>query len=316
MVPKSQPKTRFSDLTPKVGGKDLSEMVKIWRETAISEVRLKLMSDLKTKNLGFTEIENFSLGLQYSLKSDKMRENNKPTQKVVAAAMGLKIQDEIHHQKELKKKREQKKKWLSTRFHQNTLTYRKVIKYLREQARNVKNKQMDKNKKKLNHLDRKQKENEEDRLSMAPTGMENFSHLSVFSSIKYDGIEPDKIKVPKIGEIVLTPDEEKILRRNPKFAILEPLHENTLKVEMEKAYAKMRMDLRDEEQEEKTGTEQKQEEGTRVENGEKETEMRELESKGRQIYDPITNTYDDRKRRVTDLAECSRVTLPKPLGVT
>ena len=43
--------------------------------------------------------------------------------------------------------------------------------------------------------------------------------------------------------------------------------------------------------------------------------MRELEAKNRQIYDPITNTYDDRNRRATDLKECSRVTLPKPISV-
>jgi hypothetical protein len=29
---------------------------------------------------------------------------------------------------------------------------------------------------------------------------------------------------------------------------------------------------------------------------------------------PITRTFDDRKRRATDLQECSRITLPKPLS--
>ena len=33
----------------------------------------------------------------------------------------------------------------------------------------------------------------------------------------------------------------------------------------------------------------------------------------RQVYDPVEKIYDDRKRRVTDLKECSRVTLPRPL---
>ena len=39
----------------------------------------------------------------------------------------------------------------------------------------------------------------------------------------------------------------------------------------------------------------------------------EIEAKARQIYDPENKVFDDRKRRVTDLKECSRVTLPKPL---
>ena len=39
----------------------------------------------------------------------------------------------------------------------------------------------------------------------------------------------------------------------------------------------------------------------------------ELDAQCRQIFDPVGKVYDDRKRRVMDLAECSRVTLPKPL---
>ena len=41
--------------------------------------------------------------------------------------------------------------------------------------------------------------------------------------------------------------------------------------------------------------------------------MEELEIRSRMTFDPINRIYDDRKRRVTDLDECSRVTLPKPL---
>lgn len=39
------------------------------------------------------------------------------------------------------------------------------------------------------------------------------------------------------------------------------------------------------------------------------------DAKTRQTFDPINKIYDDRKRRVTDLAECSRVTLPKPMQI-
>ena len=43
--------------------------------------------------------------------------------------------------------------------------------------------------------------------------------------------------------------------------------------------------------------------------------VEEAEAVSRQIYDPVRKEYDDRCRRATDLKECSRVTLPKPLGV-
>ena len=42
--------------------------------------------------------------------------------------------------------------------------------------------------------------------------------------------------------------------------------------------------------------------------------LEELEARFRQTYDPEQKVYDGRKRRVTDLKENNRVTLPKPLG--
>ena len=46
---------------------------------------------------------------------------------------------------------------------------------------------------------------------------------------------------------------------------------------------------------------------------EKEEELEKLDAMSRQIYDRKERRYDDRKRRVTDLKECARVTLPRHL---
>ena len=104
MAPISPKQTKFSDITSKyLEGKDLSEMEKLWKDIAASEVRIKLMSEIMKKQVGFNDIENFSLGLEYNLKSDKLKgEYTKPTKPIIQAAMGLKIRDEGHHQKELK----------------------------------------------------------------------------------------------------------------------------------------------------------------------------------------------------------------------
>ena len=65
---------------------------------------MSMMSELKDKKVGLNDIENFSIGLQYNLKSDKMKDQqNKPTEKIIRAAMTMKQQDENHHQKELKR---------------------------------------------------------------------------------------------------------------------------------------------------------------------------------------------------------------------
>ena len=64
----TQPNKQFSDNTS-IEGKELGELKKLWRDIAASEVRLKMMSDLKQLKLGFNEIEQFSLGQQYDFKS-------------------------------------------------------------------------------------------------------------------------------------------------------------------------------------------------------------------------------------------------------
>ena len=258
----SDPSYKFkllSDITSKIEGKNLGEMRNLWRDIASSEMRLAMMSELKGKNLGFNEVENFSLGMKYNFKSEKMKDlKDKPTEKVIEAAMTTKMRDEVHHHYELRRKREMKKKRLGEEHHPKTKTYKKIIQYLREEAAEVKREQSEKNKKKMEHLEKKFRETEDDEMK-APQGMEDYSHLSVFNE-KFEKIERDKIKVPRVGEIQLTEEEEKILQRHPKFAVVQNLQEDTIKEEMEKAYSIVRMELRDEDgQEEENRQEEKTE---------------------------------------------------------
>ena len=56
--------------------------------------------------------------MKYSFKSDKMRkQNDKPIEKVVEAAMSVKIKDERYHQRELHRRRDNKKKRLGEQHH-------------------------------------------------------------------------------------------------------------------------------------------------------------------------------------------------------
>ena len=105
------------------------------------------------------------------------------------------MRDEIHHHCELKRKRELKKKRLGEQYHPNTKTYKKVIQYLREEAAEVKRMQGEKNKKKIEHLEKKYRETGEEEMK-APQGMEEVSHLSVFDEEKFEKIERDKIVTP------------------------------------------------------------------------------------------------------------------------
>ena len=303
-------------------------MQQVWRDTAASEMRMNLITDLKGKNLGFNEIENFSLGLRYNFKSEKMQElKDKPLKSVIQAAMATKMQDEIHFYYELRKKREIQKKRLAKKYHPNTKTYKKIINYLREQAAEMKRIQGEKYRSKVEHIENNYRDTQEEDLA-APESMKDFSHLSVFIEEKFDEIRMDKMEIPRIGEIQLSTEEEAILRRSPKFSVLQDLQENTIREDMEKAYSLVRMELREEDEdnkdEEKTRRMEESDTASfktpeeRSEDAAKQEKLRkekEEAAKTRQVYDPIEKRYDERRRRVTDLAECSRVTLPKPLSI-
>ena len=84
----SSPKPKHSDFTPIVGGENLSAMGGLWREIAVSEMRLEMLKELRTLNVGYQEIEEFSLGLTYQFKSQKMKDaRNEPNKELIKAAM-------------------------------------------------------------------------------------------------------------------------------------------------------------------------------------------------------------------------------------
>ena len=307
--PSHNPETKHikhSDITSRLDGWELGGMVKLWKECATSEARIKLIADLKNKKLGFNEIEQFGLGLKYSLKSKKLTENKeKPIENVIQAAMRLKLIDEIQHNKELKREKNIERRKLAKIHHQQTETYKRTMRYLKQEAEKERREQTLKSKNKVEHLDKRYREREikEEDTGMPP-GMEEMGHLSAFSEEKYERIEKKETKVHRIGDIELTKEEEMILKRSPKFSIPTRLEEDTMHKEMEKAYSMMRMELREEEEMEENDTDEN-----------KEQQMKENEARMRQVYDPLEKRYDEGKRRVTDLEECNRVVLPKPLSV-
>ena len=312
----SQNPNQSSSYTSPEEGPDLGELKKLWREGACSEERLNLMTELRNRKIGFNEIEMFSLGLEYNLKSTKMKDSKKPTQKIVTTVMEMKIRDEAQHLREIRKKKQKMRKWLEKTMEPKIHQYKRMIKELRREAEMARQSSREKNWKKLEHLEKKYGETEEEK-NEPPTGMEHLSHLSIFRNRKFEEIEVTETEVKKIGEVTITEEEERILRRTPKFAIPERLLEDSLREDMEKAYAKMRMELMDEEtEEEELNPELTKPIIETEEEKEKLAKNKEYEAKSRQVYDPIEDTYDDRNRKVTDLVECSRITLPKPLSIT
>ena len=109
--------------------------------------------------------------------------------------------------------------------------------------------------------------------------------------------------------MILTNNERIVLRLPPKFAIEENLPEDGIALDEELAFAKARMTINKEEEE-------KLDDDNIIEVDEEEEMEREKdEARTRQIYDARERRFNDQKRRVTDLSECARVTLPKPMGI-
>jgi hypothetical protein len=87
------------------------------------------------------------------------------------------------------------------------------------------------------------------------------------------------------------------------------LPEGGLALDGELAYGKARMTINREEDEKLDDVDEGIEEDE-----EERIETEKDEARARQIYNPIERKFDDQKRRVTDLSECGRVTLPKPMS--
>jgi hypothetical protein len=158
------------------------------------------------------------------------------------------------------------------------------------------------------------RKNEEEKVDKIPESLKNLGleELSIFSKKKYEDKPVEHYEPEIIGEIDLHDHERLILMLPPKFSIEENLPKDGLVIEEEMAYAKIRMTINKEVEEkldeEDEGLGQEGEDDT-----EGEEEQEKIEAEARQVYNPRRRIFDDRKRRATDLKECARVTLPRPM---
>ena len=287
-------------------GLDLSAKREIWEELARTEMRLQLMTELIKLKVGFADVEEFNLNLKGNLKNPNSgRIGEMLEYKLVRPVMEVKMRDEQVTKTKLIRARNKARTKLSKTLGKNTKRYRTKIRSFQEKARGIKNEFRELYQDKLEHLKLKYREDKEEQMDRVPDEIEEFVHLSVFDREKYARLETKSYEATCVGEITLPSEQMSILKMHPKFAIVEDLKEGGLVFEQELSYAKLRITIQKELDE-------------RLENEkeltqEEEEKLEELDAKSRMTFDPINKIYDDRQRRVTDLDECSRVTLPRPL---
>ena len=285
-----------------IGGYSRREAGRIWRNLAESESRINLLKVLIKEGRGLKEIEDFNMGLASKFKSKKFqRLNNQPsiTGKAIVPVMKMKLADEQSYHRELVYIRNKYRKDLARRLGNNSRKFKNVIADLRQEAKKTKKESTEKFKEKTAHIRKKYSRNTQEE-NEVPEDLQEYTNLKIFNKEEYENIQPDSYEIKVIGEVELTEEEKSVLTLHPKFCILDKLTHSDFEHEQEAAFAKLRM--------EKT----KDEEYSEM-NKEEIEEAQEVDAKSRQVYNPSDKIYDSRRRRVTDLKECSRITLPKPL---
>ena len=303
------PKFQQSDFykTPSqalLGGKERRVAVKTWTNLARSETRINLMRILVKEGRGVAELEHFNLGIASKFRSLKFQEQeeSKVRVKILTPAMRVKIADEQCYQRELRAEKTRIRRQLESKTGKNSRTLRKVIAELRQEAKKVKQEYTQKFKAKNEHLKKKfnlENDKKSDQAEV-PEDIQEFEDVIALDKKKYENLQPDSYEIKIIGDVKLTSEEEAVLKLHPKFCVLENLTRTGLEQEQEAALAKLRMEI-NKENEQKGMTEEEIQ------------ESQEDEARGRQVFDPSDKKYDARKRKVTDLRECARITLPKPL---
>ena len=127
----------------------------------------------------------------------------------------------------------------------------------------------------------------------------------------------EEVKVETIGKVKLDKDEKELLKLPPKFAVRKKLNSVAMEVDSEMCMAKVRYqkkkeDLVKEFEDEETEENNKKRMKLKSEEIEDLEVLERLNAEARRIYDPINRIFDHAKKRVTDLNENAKVSLPKP----
>ena len=292
--------------------------IKTWQKVSTSECRLSMMIDLRRMNVGFGDMENFDLKLNSKFRSHfyKERVQNVGSQsKLVQEAMQIIIRDEEKYLNELYREKEKIRKEYGRIYKKNSRTYRRIMNELKNEANKISQEMNKKYKAKIEHLRKKYREEEKEKIKKLPKGLEDFSTLRVFDEDAFEQILVESYEVLIIGDLEIDEDEQNALKLPPKFSVMEDLLKGGMEFDQETAFAKIRMEIQREIDEDLQGDEEEADQGQDDDEEDEELRMKsdEIMAQARQPYDPVGGVYDDRRRRVTDLKECAKVTLPKPL---
>ena len=237
--------------------------------------------------------------------------------KVVESAMRFKYKDEVRNRKKLVTEKLKMRKKINGELGERSNSGRRMLRHLHGVAEKKKEELREKYEKKIEHLGLKYERNKDKEKDRLPPEMIEFEGIMVLDQEKYEAIEVKEIEVVKYGDVELDKEEESAMRLHPKMALPRKIREGFMNLPLDISYTKIRWQLKKDEEKQNAKDEYMERVGVGEDDERKKEEENEVEeARTRSVYDAETKTYDERKQRVTDLQECSRIFLPKPLEVT
>ena len=148
-------KSDLSTLNKNLGGKELREEERIWKEIASCEARLTLMKTMINEDLAFADLEEFGNEFDNKLKSSKMK-NRSVKDKITNHAMKIKLADEQTVRRDLIKVKNKMRRDLINKFGgDNTRGYKRAVAHLSKVAKSEKSTLQEKYKNKIKHIKQK-----------------------------------------------------------------------------------------------------------------------------------------------------------------
>ena len=150
--------------------------------------------------------------------------------------MLLKKYDECEKKREFRNEMLEERRRLKDKYGENTRRTRTIIKELKKESTNAKAEMREKYREKIEHLRRKFDKGM--KIKKIPPEIEKYNKAKVFDEEEYKMMVGEEIEITIVGDIELSESERQILKRHPKFAILENLDMDELELDMELGYAK------------------------------------------------------------------------------
>ena len=193
---------------------------------------------------------------------------------------------------------------MKAEFGENTRRTRGMMIMLNNIAQGERSEMNEKYRMKIKTLKEKHLVDKDTKTDLVPPDLKDYKDAKIFSKDKYNNIETDEIMIVRVGEINLSREEELIIKKHPKFALLENLKIEDLELDFEIGFGKYRYTLNGEMREKKERDKEKEKTGIgdkKELTAEERQEMETTDAKSKQAFDPIEKTYDARNIRVTDL---------------